>query len=122
MSSLTAFQGTPLLSVYGATKAFNLSLAEGLHTELVTKGVDVLACCAGATRTPGFLRASPDGAPGQLEPAQVVEEALQKLGRTAFMIPGRFNRFASLLMRRLLPRASTVKLLAKEAQRLKATS
>ncbi|MBL9037088.1 MAG: SDR family NAD(P)-dependent oxidoreductase, partial [Archangium sp.] len=47
MSSLTAFQGTPLLATYGATKAFNLTLAEGLHGELAPRGVDVLACCAG---------------------------------------------------------------------------
>jgi hypothetical protein len=43
MSSLTAFQGTPLVSTYGATKAFNLILAEGLWSELAEHGVDVLA-------------------------------------------------------------------------------
>jgi short-subunit dehydrogenase len=89
MSSLTAFQGTPLLTTYGATKAFNLVLAEGLHTEFKTRGVDVLACCAGATRTPGFLRVAPDGAPGQLEPDQVVTEALHQLGRRRSSSPAR---------------------------------
>ena len=54
MSSLTAFQGSPFVSVYGATKAFNLALAEGLWAELQPHGVDVLACCAGATRTPNW--------------------------------------------------------------------
>ena len=122
MSSLTAFQGTPLLTTYGATKAFNLSLAEGLYTELAPRGVEVLACCAGATTTPGFWRSSPQGAPGQLAPEQVVEEALGRLGRSAFMIPGRFNRLASWMMRRLMPRATTVKLLADQARRLKAST
>ncbi len=107
------------MSIYGATKAFNLTLAEGLHTEFKPRGVDVLACCAGATRTPGFLRSAPDGAPGQLEPEQVVEEALGKLGRSAFMIPGAFNRFASLMMRRLMPRKTTVQILADQAKRLR---
>ncbi len=121
MSSLTAFQGTPLLSTYGATKAFALVLAEGLHGELSPRGVEVLACCAGATRTPGFLRSAPEGAPGQLEPDQVVEEALGQLGRRAFTIPGIFNRFVSFVMRRLLPRATTVNLLARQARRLRAS-
>lgn len=120
MSSLTAFQGTPLLATYGATKGFNLALAEALHTELRPRGVDVLACCAGATRTPGFLRSAPKGAPGELQPEQVVEEALSALGRGAFVIPGRFNRFASFLMRRLLPRASTVRILAQQTRQLQA--
>lgn len=119
MSSLTAFQGTPHLTAYGASKAFNLALAEGLHGELARRGVDVLACCAGATRTPGFLQSSPEGAPGELAPAQVVEEALAHLGRGAFMIPGRFNRFASLLMRRLLTRSQTVRILEKQTAKLK---
>jgi short-subunit dehydrogenase len=121
MSSLTAFQGTPLLTTYGATKAFNLTLAEGLHAELHLRGVDVMACCAGATTTPGLLKTAPDGAPGQLNPEQVVAEALGQLGRRAFMIPGAFNRFASMMMRRLMPRSTTVNILAKQAQKLRLT-
>ena len=34
MSSLTAFQGSPFIATYGATKAFNLVLGEGLWFEL----------------------------------------------------------------------------------------
>lgn len=118
MSSLTAFQGSPFLATYGATKAFNLVLGEGLWFELRSRGVDVLACAAGATRTPGFLRASPDGEPGMIEPAQVVEEALGSLGRSGVMIPGRFNRFASFLMRRILPRGTAVGILGNRTRNL----
>ena len=118
MSSLTAFQGSPFLATYGATKAFNLVLGEGLWFELRTRGVDALACAAGATRTPGFIRASPDGEPGMIEPAQVVEEALEQLGRTGVMIPGRFNRFASFLMRRILPRRTAIGILGNRTRNL----
>ena len=52
MSSLTGLQGSPHVSVYAASKAFNLVLAEGLWYELRGHGVEVLACLAGATRTP----------------------------------------------------------------------
>ena len=68
MSSLTAFQGTPLVASYGATKAFNLVLAEGLWGELKERGVDVLACCAGATLTPGYERATPSRSRSRFAP------------------------------------------------------
>ena len=51
LSSLTAFQGSPYVATYGATKSFLLTLAEGIWFELAPRGVDVLAVCAGATRT-----------------------------------------------------------------------
>ncbi len=119
MSSLTAFQGSPWLSVYGGTKSFGLALAEGLWHELRESGVDVLACCAGATRTPGFEAAMPQGAPGLLEPEQVVAETLAALGRGPAVVPGRFNRLVSLLLRRLLSRRRTVEIMGRHTRRLR---
>jgi short-subunit dehydrogenase len=118
MSSLTAFQGTPWVTLYGATKSFGLTFAEGLWFELRDRGVDVLACCAGATRTPAFVAAMPGGAPGLLEPAQVVEEALRSLGRAPSMIPGHVNRLVSFLLRRLLPRKVAIAVLGNQTRRL----
>lgn len=119
MSSLTAFQGSPWTSVYGGTKAFGLALAEGLWAELGAHGIEVIACCAGATRTPNYLaRAAVGGAPGELEPAVVVAETLAALGKGPLVIPGRFNRIASQLMRRLLPRAMTVRIMGSQTRRL----
>ncbi|HET9156585.1 MAG TPA: SDR family NAD(P)-dependent oxidoreductase [Myxococcaceae bacterium] len=118
MSSLAAFHGSPFIAAYGATKAFNLVLGEGLWFELQSRGVDVLACAAGATRTPGFLQASPHGEPGTIEPEQVVEEALGRLGRAGVMVPGRFNRFASFLMRRVFPRRTAVGILGNRTRNL----
>ncbi|MCU0701351.1 MAG: SDR family NAD(P)-dependent oxidoreductase [Myxococcaceae bacterium] len=120
LSSLTAFQGSPFVSTYGATKAFNLAFAEGLWFELKERGVDVLSVCAGATKTPNLLKAAPDGAPGMLEPKQVVAEALDALGRAPTMIPGVFNRFASFLMRRLLPRRTTITIMGQQTKKLHA--
>lgn len=120
LSSLTAFQGSPFVSTYGATKAFNLAFAEGLWFELKERGVDVLSVCAGATKTPNLLKAAPDGAPGMLEPKQVVTEALDALGRAPTMIPGVFNRFASFLMRRLLPRRTTITIMGQQTKKLQA--
>lgn len=118
LSSLTAFQGSPFVATYGATKSYNLALAEGLWFELKPKGVDVLAVCAGATSTPNLLKAAPQGAPGMLEPSAVVEDALDALGRGPLTIPGLFNRFASFLMRRLLPRAATIAIMGDQTRKL----
>jgi hypothetical protein len=120
LSSLTAFQGSPFVATYGATKSFNLAFAEGLWFELRAQGVDVLSVCAGATKTPNLLKAAPDGAPGMLEPSQVVREALDALGRGPTMIPGVFNRFASFLMRRLLPRRATIAIMGQQTKKLHA--
>jgi len=119
MSSLTAFQGSPWAAVYGATKAFNLSLAEALWHETAPHGVQVIASCAGATRTPGYLKtAAPGGAPGELEPLAVAEQTLAALGGGPMVVPGAFNRFASLLMRRLMPRTSTIRLMGAQTRKL----
>ena len=122
LSSLTAFQGSPFVATYGASKSFLLTLAEGLWFELAPQGVDVLAVCAGATRTPSYLRRSSRKAPGELEPDQVAREALASLGRGPSMIPGRFNRLASQLMRRVLSRRTAIRLMGGRTRQLTRSS
>lgn len=114
LSSLTAFQGSPYLSTYGATKAFNLTLGEGLWWELKLHGVDVLAVCAGATRTPKMIASMPQGAPGMLEPDAVVTDALNRLGRGPTTIAGAFNKTASFFLRRFLSRRTAISIMAKQ--------
>ncbi|MFN8474279.1 MAG: SDR family oxidoreductase [Anaerolineae bacterium] len=52
LASVTAFQPTPSLALYGASKAFVLSLSEALAEELRGTGVTVTAVCPGFTDTP----------------------------------------------------------------------
>ena len=113
MTSLAGNQGSPYIATYAASKAFNRVLAEGLWYELKDKGVDVLACCAGAVRTPGYSGAAAGkDAPGTLDPEQVVEAALRALGRRPVVIPGRLNRVANVFMTRLLPRRAAIAIMA----------
>ena len=51
VASVAAFQPTPMLAVYGATKAFVLSLTEALSAELGGTGVTITAVCPGFTST-----------------------------------------------------------------------
>ena len=60
MASLAGFQGSGFLAAYAATKAFNRVLAESLWYEWKNRGVDVMACCAGATATPNFINTKPE--------------------------------------------------------------
>ena len=113
MTSLAGNQGSPYISTYAASKGFNRVLAEGLWYELKDKGVDVLACCAGAVRTPGYSgAASGKDAPGTLDPEEVVEQALRALGRGPVVIPGRLNQVANIFMSRLLSRRRAIAIMA----------
>lgn len=51
IASTAAFQPIPYFTVYSATKAYVVSLCEGLHYELRGKGVHVLAFCPGPVDT-----------------------------------------------------------------------
>jgi short-subunit dehydrogenase len=120
MSSLAGSQGSPFISHYGATKAWNLVFAEGLWDELGERGIDVLACRAGATRTPKYLRDTGDEKRSalvpEMEPAAVVREALAALGKAPSMVPGRANRLAASLLQRLLPRRTAVTVMGRASR------
>jgi uncharacterized protein len=118
MTSLVASQGAPMLAAYGASKAFNLVLAEALWDELRAHGVDVLACRAGATRTPGYEASQPVGRTSLMEPAPVVQQALAALRRGPSMVPGGMNRFLAFLLTRILPRKLVIRLVGNTTRKL----
>ncbi len=120
MASLAGSQGSPRIAHYGATKAWNRVFAEGLWGELREHGIDAMACCAGATRTPRYEAERPvdaaSSAVPEMEPEDVVREALAELGRAPSMIPGRVNRLAAQLMQRLLPRRTAIELMGRASR------
>jgi Short-chain dehydrogenases of various substrate specificities len=119
MTSMAGSQGGPWLASYAASKAFNLVLAEGLWDELRERGVDVVACRAGATRTPGYAASQPR--PSRvplLDPDRVVRATLDALGRRPSLVPGAFYRFSAFVMNRLLPRRVAVRIMGRSTRRL----
>jgi hypothetical protein len=122
MSSFGGFQGSPYLTHYGASKAYTLALGEGLWYEYRDRGIDVLTCCPGAVDTPNFREslngAPPPAFPPVLPPVRVAREALRCLGRKPLVVPGRLQKAAAFLMRRLLSRKTAMKLFGKETERL----
>ena len=57
VASTAAFQPTPFMATYGASKAFLLHWSLGLHHDLKPAKVRVLALCPGPTSTAFFRRA-----------------------------------------------------------------
>ena len=107
MSSLAGLIGMQLVSPYAATKAFTWNFAEALHYELMPKQIDVMACVAGATSTPSYLKTAPHYGfikPSVMEPMSVAQKSLRKLGKKAIFIPGLSNRLNYFILTRLLPR------------------
>lgn len=101
-SSSSAFQATPYLSHYGATKAYVLSLAESMHYEFKPQGVDVLALCPGMTESE-MTKAMKDS-PILMKAPPVVKAAIDKLGKAAYVVPGVSNKFQAFMTQRVLGR------------------
>jgi hypothetical protein len=113
MSSLAGLWGTQLVATYSGTKAFNLLLAEALSCELKPRKIEISACCAGATATPGYLGTHPKsgfGSPPVMHPARVASIALKGLGKKTVIIPGIANKLSYFLLTRILPRSLSAKL------------
>ena len=118
MSSASGMQGGPLLTTYAASKAFGAVLAEGLWWEMRGTGVDVVACIAGAVSTPNLARAAKREAPGTVTPEVVAETALRGLGHGPRVVPGGFMRFSTALMARVMPRRTTIGMMAKATEKI----
>jgi len=122
MASLAGFQGSGFLSMYAATKAFNRIMAESLWYEWKDSGVDIIACCAGATSTLNFLETQPEKtsylAPRVQTPKEVARECLERLGRKPSFIAGRGNRIASFFMQKILPRKTAINIMGDTTRKM----
>ncbi|WP_396641513.1 SDR family NAD(P)-dependent oxidoreductase [Microbacterium sp.] len=108
ISSVVAYQPTPHMAAYGASKAFVLSFTEAIAYETRASGLRVLAVSPGATATEFFEVANAeDMARGRVQsPAQVVATALRALDRRhtpPSVVSGGTNAVAATLAG-LLPR------------------
>ncbi len=121
VASLAAFQPTPYMAVYGATKAFVLSFTEALWGEYRTKGVRILALSPGETATEFFhvVGNGYDTPIGKAEtPEKVVEVGLRALeqGRSS-VVSGRQNALMA-NSSRFFPRGLAVRMMAQVTKQI----
>ena len=102
ISSTVAYSGVPAWSNYAATKAFALTLSDGLARELRREGVAVLSVSPGPTRTE-FWDATGGKPLLALTPERVVRTALKSLGRRSTTTVGLVNKVI-VFSTRLAPR------------------
>ena len=108
--------GSPKITTYAATKAFNTTFAEGLWKELKPMGIDVLASCAGAILTPDIrIRNTRNLHPEHL-PEQVAAKTLNALGKGPVTVPGTVNKLARWFMGRILPRRWAINLMHQQTK------
>ncbi|MEU6064772.1 MULTISPECIES: SDR family NAD(P)-dependent oxidoreductase [Streptomyces] len=115
VASMAAYQPNPRMALYGATKAFVLSLTEALWEESRGTGLRVLALSPGATRTEFFDVVGTERAAGGTKlasPVDVVRTALAALDRRnppPSVITGSLNRVMAFLARRLATRRQVIR-------------
>jgi uncharacterized protein len=111
LASMAAFQPTPFMTAYGATKAFVLSFSEGLWGEYRKRGIRVLAVCPGPVDT-GFFEATgrPETRAGMprrmmLKAERVVDESLDALAKNRMiLVPGGMGQGLVAGLPRIAPR------------------
>jgi len=94
LASIVAFQGVPVIANYAATKAYLLTLAEGLACELEAHKVEISIAAPGFTES--NLAPNQDFSQVPIKPLSaefVANYTLQKLGKQRLIIPGAINKF-----------------------------
>jgi short-subunit dehydrogenase len=108
VASTSAYQPTPFMATYGASKAFVMSFSLALREELAGTGVRVVTLCPGPVPT-GFQSVAGVAEPlprlSILQATEVVETALAGYDRnTAVIVPGALNSVQTTAVK-FLPRA-----------------
>ena len=113
IASVAAFQACPNFAVYGASKAFVLSLSQALNIELAGTGVTITAVCPGATATNFHEVAGSTHSIGskRMDSADKVAQLAIEAARAgkSCVITGATNKFIPWASR-LLPRYAVAKI------------
>lgn len=118
VASIAAFLPNPYMAVYGATKAYLLSLGDAVNEEIKGTGVTITTLCPGATATNFQKDAAMEEAPlmkGQSLPtaASVAKSGWKAMKRgKRIKIPGLRN-WINVFGMRFLPRATVAGMAAK---------
>ncbi len=107
VSSLAGLIGPQYVATYAATKSFSIRLTEALHNELRDHGIEISVCCAGTVSTPTYWKSKPSFdqmKPPVMQPEEVADYAITKLGHKIISIPGLTNRLQYFFLMKMIPR------------------
>lgn len=108
LSSIMAFMPSAYLAQYAASKSYIQLLAEGMHKELKSAGVHVMALAPGLTDTDMGQSVTkgmnPIARQSLMDPHTVVQAGLSALGNRSVCIVGFLNRLNVFMVSRLMPR------------------
>ncbi|OON81105.1 SDR family NAD(P)-dependent oxidoreductase [Streptomyces tsukubensis] len=108
ISSTGAYQPTPYMAAYSASKSFVLSFTQAVWAEVAGTGVRVVAVAPGPTDTPMNAAAA---TPRERQPADVARTALSALGRRRpAVVDGGGNALQTFVFGRLMPAAIAARL------------
>jgi uncharacterized protein len=110
LSSIVAFQGVPRSAHYAATKAYVQTLAEGLHEELKSSGVDVLSVAPGPVAS-GFATRANLKMGNAMSPDVIAKQSLDALGRRITVRPGLLSKVLGYSLA-MTPRWGRVKIMS----------
>ena len=117
VASTASFQAVPYISTYAATKAFDLSFAEGLAEEVKPHGIRVCALCPGSTESEFHQVANQSNVPA----SNTTRETATKVAKTglkalaagkSYVISGNRN-YLGAQVQRLVPRRVVTTIAAK---------
>lgn len=117
VSSTTAYQALPTLSIYAATKAFVLLFSRGLRQELIDTNVSVSCLSPGTTKSEFMDRAGMEALKATAEKVEMSAEAVARIAirgmfaKKAEIIPGVLN-YVTAQLTSLVPKALTEKIAA----------
>ncbi|MDR1997741.1 MAG: SDR family oxidoreductase [Candidatus Margulisbacteria bacterium] len=119
VASTAAFQPMPYAALYGASKAFVLSLSEAMHIELQDYGVSVTAVCPGITDTNFFQHGKPT-VPGWLykllPPELVARRAIRAMYKNKIYVIPYFQHWLIAQLGRFLTRNAAAGVMRRVAQ------
>ncbi|BAY60155.1 short-chain dehydrogenase/reductase SDR [Calothrix brevissima NIES-22] len=119
VSSITAFQPMPYLSVYAASKAFIVSFSQALWAENRPYGIRVIVTCPGPIETNFFAEANfPPSLAGSTEQMftseEVVKQTLKALeNRQPSVVIGDVTTQIRTILARIVPRKILLNMLAR---------
>jgi uncharacterized protein len=119
VSSITAFQPMPYLSVYAASKAFIVSFSQALWAENRPYGIRVLVTCPGPIETNFFAKANfPPSLAGNTEQMftseEVVEQSLKALDNwQPSVVIGDVKTQIRTILAKIVPRKILLNMLAR---------